>query len=214
MQTKDIFKKSMFAGIFIGIAGFSYLANPYAGVFLFCIGLFGVIYYQLPLFTGTAGFLKSGKELEDLFLILAGNLVGTVLVALCAVASPLDLKETADMIMHYRYDAGIPGVFVLSIFCGVLMSFAVDSASSKNRCTNSGKEYTSGITRWLPLLFGIPVFITCGFPHCIADNFYIWYWGFVSDPQTDYLYFIYFLLLNLFTITGNFIGCNLYKILS
>jgi formate/nitrite transporter FocA (FNT family) len=59
----------------------------------------------------------------------------------------------------------------------------------------------------LPLLFGIPLFINCGFPHCIADAFY-----YLCVPF-DFLYANMSAVLVFYVsiVIGNFIGCNLYR---
>ena len=62
--------------------------------------------------------------------------------------------------------------------------------------------------RWLPLLFGIPAFILCGFPHCIADAFYI------ASLPLDYIT-AHAVDLSAFycaIVAGNFLGCNAYRL--
>ena len=59
--------------------------------------------------------------------------------------------------------------------------------------------------KFLPLLFGVPIFIKCGFPHCMADAFYLTscsldFWG--KHWQEISLYYPAIVL-------GNFVGCNL-----
>jgi formate/nitrite transporter FocA (FNT family) len=57
----------------------------------------------------------------------------------------------------------------------------------------------------LPLVFGVPVFILCGFAHSIADAFY-----FLLSP-TDQLLQTEVLVVYLSEVLGNFVGCNLYR---
>jgi formate/nitrite transporter FocA (FNT family) len=65
------------------------------------------------------------------------------------------------------------------------------------------------IKQWLPLLLGVPLFILCGFPHCIADAFY-----YLTCPFELLLQNKGIILLNyLCIVLGNFIGCNLYRAL-
>ena len=75
MDFVNVLRKSVFAGMFIGIACWGYLVNPVLGVFLFCVGLIGVIKYNLFLFTGTAGFIYEWEEAWLLVVCLFGNLV-------------------------------------------------------------------------------------------------------------------------------------------
>ena len=59
----------------------------------------------------------------------------------------------------------------------------------------------------LPLLFGVPLFIVCGFPHCVADVFY--YLTVPFSFWTEHLGEI--LLFYVSIVIGNFIGCNFYR---
>ena len=61
-------RSSIFAGIFIGTAGFGFLASglqgqygSLAGAVLFSLGLLAVVGYRLKLYTGTAGFIKRNE---------------------------------------------------------------------------------------------------------------------------------------------------------
>jgi formate/nitrite transporter FocA (FNT family) len=147
-------KSSLFAGVLIAIAGWGFLANPVLGMFLFCVGLIAVVKYQTRLYTGTAGFLSSWRDLPSLLLILLGNIAGCLAVASVALVSPLPLGEAAIKVISSRLAVGWWGTGLLAIGCGLLMSLAVDFAR-KNR----------DFSDWLPLLFAVPAFILCGFPH-------------------------------------------------
>jgi len=188
----NIIKSSVLAGICIGIAGFGYLAEKsIIGAVLFAFGLLTVVHYSLKLYTGTAGFIKKG-EVGTLFLILAGNLVGCLLIALMARCSPMPLQDTAQKVLEGRLAIGALRGGVLSIGCGFIMTTAVTFA-------RQGKN--------LPLLFGVPLFITCGFPHCVADAFY--YMCVPLEFITANLVSI--LIFYVSIVIGNFIGCNLYR---
>ena len=93
-------KTSLFAGVLIAIAGWGFLANPVLGMFLFCVGLIAVVKYQTRLYTGTAGFLSSWRDLPSLLLILLGNIAGCLAVASVALVSPLPLGEAAIRTEH------------------------------------------------------------------------------------------------------------------
>lgn len=187
-------RSAILAGVCIGIAGFGYLAEKsIVGAVLFAFGLLTVVNYKLKLYTGTAGFIKKG-EVGNLFLILAGNLVGCLLVAMMLRYSPMPLQETAQKILEGRLAMGPVAGGILAIGCGFIMTTAVTFA-------RQGKN--------LPLLFGVPLFITCGFPHCVADAFY--YMCVPLDYLTANAADI--LLFYLSIVAGNFIGCNLYRII-
>lgn len=191
----EILRSSLLAGICIGIAGFGYLAvGGIAGAVAFCCGLIAVVAYKLKLYTGTAGFIVKG-ELGTLMLVLLGNILGCLCMALLARVSPMPLQETAEKILSARLATGPWKAGLLAIGCGFLMTTAVTFARR-------------GL--WLPLLFCVPMFIFCGFPHCVADAFYyltcsLSFWG-------EHLWSI--LLLYLCIVIGNFVGCNLYRLIT
>ncbi len=188
-------RSSVLAGVCIGIAGFGYLASKdVVGAVLFAFGLLAVVHYSLKLYTGTAGFIQKG-EVGNLFLILLGNIVGCFIISLIARCSPMPLQETAQGILAGRLSTGPLRGGVLAIGCGFIMTTAV----------TFGRK-----GQYLPLLFGVPLFIICGFPHCIADAFY-----YLCVPYA-YLgeHFGSVLVFYISIVIGNFIGCNLYRLIS
>lgn len=189
--------KSIFAGILIGIAGWGVLANPVLGMFLFCVGLIAVVKYGARLYTGTAGFLTGWRDLFPLLLILLGNIIGCLAVASISLFSPLPLGEAATKIITARLQTGWLGTGLLAIGCGLLMSLAVDFAR-KNR----------DFSDWLPLLFAVPAFILCGFPHCVADAFYCCVYLLNASSVSWGALAAYYVAI----VLGNFVGCNVYRI--
>ena len=188
----SLLRSSVLAGICIGIAGFGYLASKdIIGAVLFAFGLLTVVHYALKLYTGTAGFIVKG-EVGDLFLILFGNLVGCLIVSIIARCSPMPLQETAQGILSARLATGPFKGGVLAIGCGFIMTTAVTFGRKQQN---------------LPLLFGVPLFITCGFPHCVADAFYYMCVPvpYLIDHAAEVLTFYISIVI------GNFIGCNLYR---
>ncbi len=193
-KTSTVIKSSILAGICIGIAGFGFLAlGGIAGAVLFAFGLITVVCYKLKLYTGTAGFIVKG-ELGKLLVILLGNIVGCLLVAMLARVSPMELQVAAQKILAGRLAIGPVRAGLLAIGCGFLMTTAVTFARRG---------------QWLPLLFAVPMFILCGFPHCIADAFYYLTvpFSFIRDNFWNVL------LLYVCLVIGNFIGCNLYRLI-
>jgi len=191
-----IFRAAVFAGVCIGIAGFGFLAQKQLGTFLFIFGLATVVSYRLKLYTGTAGFVRSWLDLRDLALILVGNWVGCALVAAVARCSGMPLQETAQALLESRLALGPWKAGALSIGCGILMTTAVTFS-------RKGKEFG----QWVPLLFAVPLFIVCGFPHCIADAFYymVCPLSYLGDHAAE--------VLGLYAclVVGNFIGCNAWR---
>lgn len=202
MNSLNTFKSSLLSGVCVGIAGFGYLAGRNTGAgfesvremfgsMLFAFALLGVVNYKLRLYTGSAGFIKK-TEIPLLLFILLGNIVGCGLVALMARLSPMPLQETAQGLLAARLNVGPLYGGILAIGCGFIMTTAVTFARKGNN---------------LPLLIGVPLFILCGFPHCVADAFYylavpLAYW---QENLGSILLFYAAIVL------GNFVGCNFYR---
>ena len=199
----------MLSGVAVATAGWGYLACCSKGVeilgaVLFSFGLLTVVNYKLKLYTGTAGFVplryEDGrsrwlKAIGELLFILSGNIFGCLLVSLLTRLSPMDLGATAQGILESRLAIGPLHAGLLAIGCGFIMTTVVTFA-------REGKPLT--------LLFGVPLFIFCGFPHCLADAFYYLTvpLSYTGEHIADVL------LLYPCLVAGNFIGCNLYRFIA
>ncbi len=188
---RQIIPPAILAGICISIGCVVNLrVGGVAGAVLFAFGLTTVVYYGMKLYTGTAGFIRRKGDWSMLALVLIGNIIGCLLTAwLIGYAQP-DCIEPASNILAGRLAKGPWACFLLAIGCGFIMTTAVEFA-------RKGKM--------LPLVFGVPVFILCGFAHSIADAFY-----FLVSP-TDQLLQTEVLVVYLSEVLGNFVGCNLYR---
>lgn len=188
---RDILPLAILAGICISIGCVVNLrVGGVAGAVLFAFGLTTVVYYGLKLYTGTAGFIRRQGDWSMLVMVLIGNIIGCLLTAwLIAYAQP-DCIEPASKILAGRLTKGPLACFLLAIGCGFIMTTAVEFA-------RKGKM--------LPLVFGVPVFILCGFTHSIADAFY-----FLVSPAEQVLQ-TEVLIVYLSEVLGNFVGCNLYR---
>ena len=195
-----LLRSSIFAGIAIGTAGFGFLASgvqteaygSLVGAVLFSFGLLTVVGYKLKLYTGTAGFILK-NEAGSLFLILLGNIIGCFLVSMLARITPLALQEAAQNILELRLRTGALRCGLLGIGCGFIMTTAVQFARQK---------------QYLPLLFGVPLFIVCGFTHCVADAFY-----YLCVPVAFWkANALHILAVYACIVLGNLVGCNLYRI--
>ena len=194
----NIFRSSVFAGILIAIAGYGFLAGQAVGIFLFILGLAAVVSYKLKLFTGTVGFIN-WREIPNLVIILLGNVLGCWLVSLIAkVDTVLGIQTAAQTVLQSRLQLGWLACGIKAIGCGVLMSAAVEFS-------RRGVDFGY----WVPLLFAVPLFIHCGFPHCVADAFY-----FLTCPKSVLMDSGWDLLSVYGSIVvGNSIGCNIYRLL-
>lgn len=170
------------AGVSIGIASLAYLkVGGVVGALMFSFGLILVVKNDYILFTGKAGFMVDYRFLLKTLLF---NIIGCALLGF--------LGKTGDMnsVAVARLQTPVLKTFALAIGCGFIMTNAV---------------YYAKRGEWLPLLFGVPVFIFCGFPHCVADVAYYvslpsWYfWRNVWKISATYVA----------TVLGNGIGCKI-----
>ncbi len=186
------FRKAILAGIAIGLGGYVFLTlGGLAGAVLFSFGLLAVVHYGMALYTGKAGYFDSWKSVGILFsLILTGNVIGCFLISLVAWPSLCGseaVQLAAQEIVEKRITAGYFANFIMAIPCGFIMTTAVEFARKE---------------KYLPLLFGVPLFIMCGFRHSIADAFYYL-------AACDFS--VKLLVIWLIIVAGNFIGCNFYR---
>ncbi len=205
MNMKNTFRSAVLSGIAVAIAGWGYLAFPnIIGAVLFSFGLLTVVNYKLKLYTGTAGFVplryEDGRSrwmraIGELLFILFANIIGCLLVSLLTRLSPIELGESAQRILESRLTIGPVRAGLLAIGCGFIMTTVVTFA-------REGKPLT--------LLFGVPLFINCGFPHCLADAFYY------LTVSTNYTLAHIGEIAALYPclVIGNFIGCNLYRFIA
>ncbi len=160
--------KSFLAGIMIAIGGTVFLSieNKVIGASLFSIGLFGVLIYNLNLYTGKIGYLITNfnlKYIKELIITLIGNFIGACSVGFILRYTRIydKIYEKSLILANTKLNDNILSIFILSIFCGLLMYYAVNGFKKQ---TDFGK--------YLVVYLGVAVFILCGFEHCIANMYY------------------------------------------
>ena len=183
-----IFIRSILAGICIGLGGAIFIKlGGVIGAVMFAFGLLTVVHFKLPLYTGTAGFIKLNKfeEYEKMLFILLGNILG------CILLSYMNIKGIdGTVIIQSRLDTSYLQCLLNAIGCGLIMTLIVKGGRDKNL---------------LLILFGIPLFILLGFYHSIADAFYMM----VASEELRTLFFGRYWTI----VLGNFIGCNIPRLL-
>lgn len=161
---------AVLAGLAISLGGAVFLAldNKILGALFFTVGLFTVCVNGFNLFTGKVGYAPDNgfkpAYLGFLLLVWLGNLAGTMLCAAllaCTRLGPAFGEKAAGMAAGKLADGPL-SVFILAVFCNVLMYIAVEGFRS------NGHE----LGKYLGLFFGVSVFILCGFEHCVANMFY------------------------------------------
>lgn len=150
----ELINKSIGAALLIGLGNYALLklGEP-IGPIIFALGLLGVCYMGLNLFTGKCGFLFQDKiKITDLLTILVVNLIAGYLIGLMFSVCDTVVFDNAVKKVS-TWEISIP-FFIKSILCGIIMYIAV-------------YMYKKGTP--LGIIFGIPLFIFCGFQHCIAN---------------------------------------------
>lgn len=152
--------------IAIGGTVFLSIENKGIGASLFSIGLFGVLIYNLNLYTGKIGYLITNfnlKYIKELIITLIGNFIGACSVGFILRYTRIydKIYEKSLILANTKLNDNILSIFILSIFCGLLMYYAVNGFKKQ---TDFGK--------YLVVYLGVAVFILCGFEHCIANMYY------------------------------------------
>ena len=188
----DYIIKGIYAGIAIGIGGVAYLAiaNKIVGSFIFSIGILTVCMYSFNLYTGKVGYILVNKVsyVIELLLSLIGNFIGTFLVGnLMRLTRFSSYIQVAKNIVTTKLNDNVLSIFILSIFCGIIMYIAV----------NNYKKESSDIGKHILIVMGVMAFILCGFEHCVANMFYFSIAGVWSVKVVLYL---------LVMVAGNSVG--------
>ena len=147
-------KKAVGASLLIGLGDYVLIKIGLPiGPFLFAFGLLGVCVLKQNLFTGKCGFIFEDKiPMIEISLILLANLVGGYLIGMIfGMADPEIASGASTKVMGWEFSVPF---LIKSVMCGVIMYLAV-------------KIYREGSK--LGILLGVPLFIFCGFQHCIAN---------------------------------------------
>lgn len=177
------FLKSIVAGMCISIGCICYLLieNKIVGAFLFAVGILSIIVYHLNLYTGKIGLIESISDLIDCIIYLFGNMFGCGVIYFLLALTPIYLKiqEPLKIIVNNKMNIHVIGLFVLGIFCGILMLFA-----------------TKFTERLILPIFCIATFILIGAEHSVADSFYL------LELNNGFVYFKTIIIIAL----GNAVG--------
>lgn len=151
---EELIRKSIGAALLISLGNYALLklGSP-IGPVIFAFGLLGVCFMGQNLFTGKCGFLIQDKiKFSDLMIILFTNLIAGYLFGLMYSLTDKEIVITAVEKVS-SWDLSL-AFFIKSILCGIIMYLAVFM-------------YKKGTT--LGIIYGVPLFIFCGFQHCIAN---------------------------------------------
>lgn len=195
MKNVYSFLYSVLAGISISIGGTVFLSvdNKVVGSIFFSLGLFAVCTFGFHLFTGKVGYVFEQKPSYLLFLLQVwlGNLVGALITGyLLRLTRISGISEKAKVLCDTKLQDSPLSIFILAIFCNILMFIAVDGFK-----TNSHE-----IGKYIGIFMCVLVFILCGFEHCVANMFYFSIAN-VWSPHT----ILYLLLMTLGNACGGVI---------
>lgn len=183
---------SLWCGFLISLGALAYLVvgGP-LGALLFAFGLISVINTgKRNLYTGWVGICNFGSwgGWGTLIAMLTLNAMGVLIGVLLTCGTGIDIMEPVANIIDARYEASWLEIVSKSIYTGIIMHICVWMALYKQT--------------FIPTLIGVPLFILCGFPHCIADVFY--YGVYLCCDWDMNVLWPWFL-----SIVGNTIGCNI-----
>ena len=183
-------RQSTFAGILIGLGACGFLAlGGIPGAIIFAFGLVGVVLSGTPLYTGRAGVMPV-KELPALVKIWFFNILACAVIGLIMWYLGGEPMERAKTVVAGRLAQGPVRSFLRAVGCGLI----IDIACWMYRSTKN----------LAPVLFGVPLFIVCGFYHSIADVVYL-----VAAGTWDNGILWYYPMI----VLGNYAGCNIRRAL-
>ncbi|VEU82340.1 formate/nitrite transporter family protein [Acholeplasma hippikon] len=173
----EILLRAILAGLMIGLAGTVYLAlkntNAIVGAFLFSFGLLTICALDYKLYTGRVAYIIDNKPdyLIDILLIILGNLMGTVVVALIVKLSGYtSIINTAKHVADVKLDKTYIQMFAQAILCGIMMYLGVEGF----------KRFKNEFAKVLAVIFAVAIFILAGFEHSVANMYYFAAAGYVS----------------------------------
>lgn len=158
-------KKSIAAGVLIGLAGALYvnMEGTVTAAFLFAFALFFICLLGLDLFTGKIGwFGKDGQPWTYYLEVFIGNMIGVFAISMIILLGKEELQPMANALIEKKAALAWYKLLCRGFGCGILMYLAV-------ACFKKG----AGVVKYLGIFLAIPVFILSGFEHSIADMAYL-----------------------------------------
>ena len=173
----------------VAIGGTVFLSCPdkIFGAFLFSTALLCICFENFSLYTGKVCYFpeKASKGyLLELLCCLLGNVYASSFFAFLLKLVHADLSAVSNAMCSLKLNKTFFQSFVDAFFCGILIYLAVN-IYRKNKS-------------FIGILLCIPVFVLCGFEHCVADIFYF--------SLSDYSNTVRYAMFILTVIFGNSLG--------
>jgi formate/nitrite transporter FocA (FNT family) len=192
------FWSAVLAGMAISVGCIVFLSveNKNIGSLLFAVGLLTILAFKLNLFTGKAPYICENKPSYCGFagVVWLGNFVGTALSALVIRYTRIynNIIDRCTTIANAKASDSLISLFVLGMFCGMLMYIAVDTFNKQSLDKN--------FSATVQTILCVSVFILSNFEHSVADIFYFM----LALPIEQWI-------LPLIVITfGNIVGGNIF----
>lgn len=180
-------RQSLFAGLLIGLGAAGFLAlGGIPGAVIFAFGLVGVVLSGTLLYTGKAGVIN---DIPLLVRIWFFNVIGCILIGVVLASLGGESVERAQTVVAGRFAQGPWRSFLRAVGCGLIIDISVWLYREKGSI--------------VPVLFGVPLFIVCGFYHSIADVVYL-----TAAFRWDNAILWYYPII----VLGNYAGCNIRRI--
>ena len=157
------FVSAIISGLMIGVGGTIFLMqeNTLAGSFLFSAGLMTILIFGFQLYTGKIGYIPFHKPiyLVEIIITWLGNVTGTYLFAQLIRLTRIypAMADRVNELVAIKLNDQLGSVFVLSIFCGLLMFIAVDTFKNFN-----GSIYFSLAGAWDSHCLLVTIVMTLG----------------------------------------------------
>ena len=193
MRRLLVFLYAILAGIAIALGGIVFLSvdNKVTGAIFFSVGLFVVLTQGLNLYTGKVCYVfeKDAAYAVDVIFIWVGNLAGALLTGSLANMTRISavIMEKAQAVSAAKLNDNLLSIFILGILCNILIFIAVDGYNKNPH----------ELGKYFAVLFGVVVFIVCGFEHSVANMVY-----FTVAKVWSGKALVYILVMTL----GNFVG--------
>jgi formate/nitrite transporter FocA (FNT family) len=199
------FYSAILAGIAIscGCVVFLLVESKIIGSLLFAVGLLTILAFKLNLFTGKAPYICQNnlKYWGFVGTVWLGNFTGTALSTLLIKGTRVYemIFSKCLTIAEVKISDSLLSLFILGIFCGILMYVAVDTFNTQSQDKN--------FSTTLLTVLCVSVFILSNFEHSIANMFYFM----LTLPLNQWI--LPLIIITFGNIFGGNIFCHLNKLL-